>query len=535
MTDGITGQIYCQSTNATQVINEAIDNLTQDQSIQFNSGIYNLSGSITGINKNNITLAFQNGALLFIANGMNTPAICLDSANNWLIQNPTINGNANNQGIDVDGMGSIEITNSSNCYVTGAYIYNCRQYGFFTFGNVVHDGVTNSKIINCGWNGMMLGSGSNSNQPEQALYATNNEVAYCGDVGISNAGYLDIIQNNYVHDMNGTTGYNNANWGIAVEGGGNNTVTGNTMTNCDIGITLNAVDGTLYGPADLNTVSLNTIKNCNVGIGVNTNYNNINENDILNSNSGITVSANSNSNTIVLNNIEHCNQGIYIQSRYNIVNENQITQYDYLGGNANAMVLSGASNNLVSGNILNSSYAVSGAIYLGSSDNNQISNNTIVATNMDWYEITVEGHGNFVELNQIKGNAGILVNSGSSNTIIQSNNLVQCTWNKISDSGIATSIYNNTGYNPVGYIASPISGSTNYIVDSGSTFAWISGRVYINTESPKVLNISAGTVSVIAQNGVTLFTATGCTMTLQPGDTFSVTFTITPTINVIGQ
>ena len=94
---------------------------------------------------------------------------------------------------------------------------------------------------------------------------------------------------------------------------------------------------------------------------------------------------------------------------------------------------------------------------------------------------------------------------------------------------------NNTGYNPVGAIASPISGSTAYLVDSGSSSTWISGRVYTNTGSPKVLNISAGTVSVVAQNGVTLFTATDCTVTLQPKDTFSVTFNTTPTINVTGQ
>ena len=47
------------------------------------------------------------------------------------------------------------------------------------------------------------------------------EVAYCGDVGISTYGISSVIKNNYVHDMNGTLGYNNAQWGIAIEGGEN--------------------------------------------------------------------------------------------------------------------------------------------------------------------------------------------------------------------------------------------------------------------------------------------------------------------------
>ncbi len=95
-------------------------------------------------------------------------------------------------------------------------------------------------------------------------------------------------------------------------------------------------------------------------------------------------------------------------------------------------------------------------------------------------------------------------------------------------------IYDNMGYNPHGLLSTPISGS--YLVDSGSSSTWTSGTTYTNSGSPKVLYVSGGTVTVIAVDGTTLYTAaTTCTIILQPGDTFSVTFTSAPTIKVFAQ
>ena len=93
-------------------------------------------------------------------------------------------------------------------------------------------------------------------------------------------------------------------------------------------------------------------------------------------------------------------------------------------------------------------------------------------------------------------------------------------------------IEGNVGYNPVGPVSSPLSGST--IVDSGSSNVWTSGTTYTNWESPKALSISGGTVTAIKVNGQALSPTTS-TITLQPGDTFSITFSSTPTIKVSGQ
>ena len=218
---------FIKAKSASQVANYAINNIDAGESIFFSSGIYNLHGSITVTNKNNITLSFDNDSILFISDSMNAPAIMISESDNCLIRNPTINGNAVGQVLSNNNVQGIQIEYSSNCRVDGANIYNVRRFGFYTWGEgCVNNGITNSKITNCGWNAITLGGGLG----ELSLYAINNEVAYCGDVGITIYGYDSIAQNNYVHDINGTLGSNNAQIGIAIEAGGNNTITGNTIS-----------------------------------------------------------------------------------------------------------------------------------------------------------------------------------------------------------------------------------------------------------------------------------------------------------------
>ena len=509
MTNGTTGHIDYQSTNATQVINAAIGNLTQGGgSILFSSGTYNLNGSITGTNKDDITLAFENGATLFVANGMNAPAILLNNANNWLIQNPTINGNAINQAV---GGGSrahgVEIDSSNNSRVDGAYIYNVRLFGFYTLTNVVNVGIANSKITNCGWNGITLGG---DNAGELSLYAINNEVAYCSDVGITNYGYSNTVQNNYIHDMNGTTGFQGSGiagsqWGIGVEGGGNDTITGNTILNCWSGIVISATTGLA---SNLNNISFNKVQN----------------------------------STSV---------AIEISNDFNLINGNIIIQWDALDVYAGGIYLDSTANyNTVTANILNCTNPNAQGIVIYGGTGNQITSNSINApTNQVNNGINVQNGSNNTIITQNLivgcGGSGIKVDSGV-NTVIKNNDLTQvASYTKIGNSGTTTSIYTNPGYNPVGYVSANFiynGTSFNYIVDGiqyitmGNSSTWVSATTYTNTESPKVLYISGGTVTAIVFDGQTLYTAaTTCSITLQPGDTFSVTFSTTPTISVIGQ
>jgi len=205
MTDGTTGQIYYQSTNATQVVNIAIGNLTQGGNILFKTGTYNLKGSITATGINDINLYFEEGAILFVSHGMNAPAIILNACNNWLIQSPTINGNLANQAVATGsgGTGMVEygilINIGANNRIDGANITNCGQVGVVIAGTgnylTDHNSITNSIITFCGWNGITVDTINHA----YPLYVTNtqiinNEVAYSGDVGISTYGFSRFLR-----------------------------------------------------------------------------------------------------------------------------------------------------------------------------------------------------------------------------------------------------------------------------------------------------------------------------------------------------
>ena len=125
--------------------------------------------------------------------------------------------------------------------------------------------------------------------------------------------------------------------------------------------------------------------------------------------------------------------------------------------------------------------------------------------------------------------------AGVNGAILANNQLISCS-TPIADSGVSTVIYNNTGYNPVGIINNPFRGNNHVLLDLGGDNAtWSSAATYTNWESPKTLYISGGTVTAVVQNGQTIFSATGCTVILQPSDTFSITFSSVPTIKVEGQ
>jgi len=130
-------------------------------------------------------------------------------------------------------------------------------------------------------------------------------------------------------------------------------------------------------------------------------------------------------------------------------------------------------------------------------------------------------------------NQGIYIYSTATSTDqFLDNTITSTVTNPITANSAPVVIEGNIGYNPVGPISSPISGST--IVDSGSSNNWTSGTTYTNWESPKALSISGGTVTAIEVNGQALSPTTSA-ITLQPGATFSITFGSTPTIKVSGQ
>ena len=537
MTDGTTGQIVFQSTNSSQVFSNVVGNCSVGSSIDVKSGVYVVNTMWTMIHVNNVTMNFENGAKLVAGNNLNTSVLALFQSNDCIINGITIDGNAANQVINTPTVSPINpgghavspalpngiYIGGSNDKINNAVIYNCRIMGVSIFADgyyvtsAVHSGVVNSKIYNCGWNGFT------ATGVTVDCYLINSEIYGCSDVGASTYGVGTQITGNYVHDLNGTTGGGgNAKWGIAVEGGCNDVITQNTIQNCSIGI-------------------------------ANTGYNNCTISDNTITGGGST---------------SRPQYGIYLSNdggagcKYNSVTDNYVTGMYcntdlYQGGIG--ILLSGATFNLISGNVV-SQCGSNGILLDGTSNNNTVSLNIVSDTTAGYFYgayqyagcgIQIAGSNNYISQNQVFDDRsgasrtqqyGIAMESSSayggvaSKNILIGNNVYGNINAQIYDGNVPeNTMINNIGYNPVGYIANPISGSTAYLVDSGSNSTWICGRVYTNTGSPKLLNISGGTVSVVAQNGVTLFTATGCTVTLQPGDTFSVTFSTAPTINVIGQ
>lgn len=87
---------------------------------------------------------------------------------------------------------------------------------------------------------------------------------------------------------------------------------------------------------------------------------------------------------------------------------------------------------------------------------------------------------------------------------------------RISDSGVTSFIKNNSGYNPVGTSAVSV-GASPYVYTAGS--------------SPEAIYATGGTVSSIVKNGVTIFTSTPATISLEPNESVTITYSSAPTVN----
>jgi hypothetical protein len=137
-------------------------------------------------------------------------------------------------------------------------------------------------------------------------------------------------------------------------------------------------------------------------------------------------------------------------------------------------------------------------------------------------------------------NTGIILTTGSKGALITGNTFENPSNIAISDTcsqgvGYYSHIYDNIGYNPIGNIPFPFFAGSTLILDSGGNNATMtSGLTYTNVGSPKTVYISGGAVTAISVNGQVIGITTG-TITLEPTDSFSVSFTSSPTLKIFGQ
>jgi hypothetical protein len=263
ITSGTTNQVIYQSTSSSQAFNTMVSKSSSGYNLDVKSGSYTVSAPWV-LNKGGVTVNFESGSLLTATNGLDKPVLEESGANNMIINNVVINGNAAHQksAINWNGANGISIGGSNNV-INNAQIYDVYVWGIVVWGTSNNE-VENSKIYNCGSNGITIGDIGSS--------AINNNIYAVSDVGISLYGTSATVKNNYIHDLGGTStsGGGSAEYGIAVEGNGNthgasaNTITNNTLNNCGVGIVINTGQSTDAGG---NTIVGNTITNCHYPYG----------------------------------------------------------------------------------------------------------------------------------------------------------------------------------------------------------------------------------------------------------------------------
>lgn len=487
--NGTSDQIIFQSPSSSQVFNSAIGNCSAGSSIDFEPGLYVVDKMWSMLDVSNITLSFQQGSELLARDNLDTSVLMVgmpyNPSNNITITGITINGNAEkqeitysnswNQGEVIQYPNGITLAGSNNT-ITNARIYNCRVMGIavaWTANNGDFTPETNNGIAFSEiYDCGWNGAIFYGSPLSTNSYLTKSRVGSCSDAGVSVTGGINtLISGNYFHDMNTSTGSENSRVGIAIEGGSNSTISDNIIINSCIGI------GNWGYPNNKivnNWISVSGDFYVSYGSGGSWHPNNPT--------------------------VFHETWGIVSSGRNNIIAKNNIV---------------GMLSNTTSGY-----YNLGGnGIWLSNEEQSQIFGNTI--SNCQGYAIYIN------------------VGDGKSKNNIISENLLISNSKNVFDNNVPQNIFiNNTGYNPIGPLTNYIVG--NYLNDGfavgvwGSS-NWTSSTVYTNSGSIKVVSITKGDVTSITHNGETIFTSTNCSLMLQPGDTFSVTFSSTPVIEVLGK
>jgi parallel beta-helix repeat protein len=384
VTSLLSGTIVYSGSNANSAFTTAFGYVASGGKITVEPGTYTASTTIMVKHCANVTLVFESGAVLTIGNDLNSDVLDLWYDTNCSLLNLNINGNGQNQagGSSATSRG-LEMYDCSNCVAIGAKITDCSKNGFGTSDDTTTDlpnGIVNSAITFCGWNGITLAAGGTA-------YAINNTVAYCSDVGITNYGVGDTVIGNFVYDMNGTTN-TRAHWGIAVEGGGWDLIENNTLLNDKTGICL-APD------------------------------------------TGQTVQ----SNLVISNNLINCGTGIADSSvGYNTIIQNQITNwgsiasgyYDY------GLGIVGCVNDILASNTLTNTNTTSVAfvIYTATSVNESICNNLITtqtASGQTGILALTGANSTLIEGNKIQATTGISIDGSTcNNNRVYQNNFFNC-------------------------------------------------------------------------------------------------------------
>jgi len=180
------------------------------------------------------------GPMLYLADSKDVDVIRV-THDNVVIQYVHVNGNWEHQTRDAGASQTatsrgIRFTQSDeNVLQNGKVLYNYVEdvaWHGITMNQCESGLIHGNTVTNIGWNGIFAYRVS----PSYGVIMSNNDVSHCGDVGMGMYGSRCQVVNNYIHDIDGTHGSGNTQWGAGIEGGDWNIIKDNVIDDVLIGI-----------------------------------------------------------------------------------------------------------------------------------------------------------------------------------------------------------------------------------------------------------------------------------------------------------
>jgi len=292
-------------------IQDIFSQLKNLDTVNFASGQYILNKSMIIEDlqaQNTVNINFGNAS--FIArNQLNNPLFWIKRSAKIYPSGGFFDGNALNQDLETNYVQGMQIDNSIDCKISRTTIFNVRRFGCLIQNDTSNCGIVDSVINNCMWNGINLGGDLGV---EKGLYAINNDISQCADVGITSYGENNLIMSNKIYSPSNAILQDHAGagakWAIGNEKGSGTKILENTIRDHDSGIVALAA-----GRSDKLRIKSNRIYNSREnGIALsNSNDSQLTDNLIDSAYFGVNIFGDSNQNIIEPNNtFLNCYQNI---------------------------------------------------------------------------------------------------------------------------------------------------------------------------------------------------------------------------------
>jgi parallel beta-helix repeat protein len=559
----VTGAMLVQSTASEAVINDAIAALTSGGKLFIEAGTYTFTtlpinmgqgdfAAIGSTSVSNIELYGEgNSTILSAGTNLNGVIIGIANANGWYIHDLQINGNGAHQsasGASAPGLIGIELYNSKDSVIEHCYVHDNKTYGVAVYGT--EDSILNNWIVNSWSNGITIFGGSDYS-------IRGNVVDGSSDVGISISGEHswatpaisrvtcigNIIQNaNLGVDPWGQ----NSGVGIAIGDQGpatQITVSENQVYGAKIAVFCSGLSASMRD-IDVQISDNQLYSPTSYGVQVIYTTSVVVQGNIVDTPTSMGIITDPTDVDISLsgNHISSAGQyGIDNSAPYALIEDNHFDGGSNYGTTHYGVYTNAAYTSII-GNTFVGAYLTYAAIMLDSGSNfGLVSANTIYPTSNRGC-IYVVSTDNTVSGNRVYGSTvGIGVSSTASRTFVVGNNVAGNTYpisgsstpygsGPITATGVV--IENNTGYNPIGKIATPFT-TSNTLVDSGTTASMPNATTITNYQSPKTVSIlisstfATGHTFILEIDGATIVNLSNPAaqsipyiFTLQPRETF---------------